>query len=164
MKKALMVVNPNSGKNKKIDEIKVKKIFLKYNYEIDIVYTEYKDHARKITLETNADLLISVGGDGTFNEVMNGNLDRERKVVVAHIPFGTTNDLGAMYGYTKWFYTNLNLLLNGKIKNIDICTINNRPFTYVAAFGKGVNVSYDTSSKLKKKLGYLAYALEGIAI
>ena len=38
------------------------------------------------------------------------------------------------------------------LKNIDICTINDQPFTYSAGFGKIVNVSYSTPRELKKNM------------
>lgn len=38
----------------------------------------------------------------------------------------------------------------------------NQPFTYVAAFGKFTNVSYETPRWLKKRFGYFAYLLGGL--
>ena len=55
-------------------------------------------------LDSLIDLVISVGGDGTFSEVMNGNLEREKQLVLAHLPVGTTNDIGHMYGFS---FTNI---------------------------------------------------------
>lgn len=161
--KATVIINPNSGKrHKKINIKRIKDIFDKYGYDADILFTEYRGHARKIACEINTDLLISVGGDGTFNEVMSGNFARKEKLVLSHIPLGTANDIGAMYGYSRFLYHNFELLLRGKIKNVDICTINGEPFTYVAALGKFTNVSYDTPRHLKKRFGYLAYLIEGL--
>lgn len=161
--KATIVINPNSGKlHRNINVLKIEKIFKKYNYDVQILFTKYKGHAKKIASEIDTDLLISVGGDGTFNEIMSGNFTRNKRITLAHIPRGTANDIGAMYGYSKFLYHNFELLLKGKIKNVDICTINKEPFTYVAALGKYTNVSYDTPRYLKKRFGYLAYLIEGI--
>lgn len=163
MKKCIMVINPNSGKRqRKINIKKVKKIFYNYGYELTIIFTEYKGHACEIIKSISADLVVSVGGDGTYNEIMTGNFERKKKLLISHIPTGTANDIGAMYGYTKSLYRNIELLLKGKVKEIDICTINGRPFTYVAALGKFANISYDTPRSLKKKYGYLAYLIEGL--
>lgn len=164
MKKAIIIINPNSGrKHKKINLEEIKKIFYKYDYEAQIMFTNYKGHAKKIveTLE-KVDLVVSVGGDGTFNEAMTGNFNRDKRLLLAHIPLGTANDIGAMYGYSKSLIKNFKLLLKGSVKKIDICTINDCPFTYVAAFGKFTNISYETPRWLKKKLGYLAYLIEGL--
>lgn len=163
MKKCTLIINPNSGRRRKIiNTKKIVNIFNKYNYNVDIVFTEYKGHAKEIAKVVNSDLVISVGGDGTFNEVMTGNFEREKRVLLSHIPLGTANDIGAMYGYGISLYRNIELLLSGSVKGLDICTINGKPFTYVAALGKFTNVSYDTPRMLKKKFGYLAYLIEGL--
>lgn len=163
MKKCVIIINPHSGRNHKtIDTNKIEKIFLKYDYEATIYFTEYKGHASKIIQQISADLVVSVGGDGTYNEIMTGNFKREEPLIISHIPLGTANDIGVMYGYKRSLYKNIELLLNGKVKKIDICMINGRPFTYVAALGKFANVSYETPRALKKKYGYLAYLIEGL--
>ncbi len=164
MKSCAIIYNPNSGKNKKLNFIdKFKMILKEYGYDVEFYKTNYHGHAKEIvkTLK-QMDLVISIGGDGTFSEVMSGNFERKEKLLLAHIPTGTANDVGAMYGYGKNMCRNLRLLLNGKVKKIDICTINNSPIVYVAGLGKFVNISYDTPRKLKKKYGYFAYLIEGV--
>lgn len=164
MKKCLVIYNPNSGKyNKKEMLPKVKKVLEEYHYEVDIRETKEKGDATRITKEYSyCDLLISIGGDGTFNEVMTGNFQRKERFVLCHLPSGTTNDIGAMWGYGKNLISNLKLALNGEIRRIDVCTINDRPFVYTAGFGKFMNIPYETPRELKKRLGHLAYIKEGI--
>ena len=164
MKKCVLIINPTSGRNKKITNIELlNKTLNEYDYDLEIKYTEYKGHATEIVKNLeNIDLVISIGGDGTFNEVMIGNFERKNRLLLAHLPYGTANDIGAMYGYKKDLIKNLKLLMEGSIKNIDICTINGTPFTYCAAFGKLTNVSYDTPKSMKKKYGYLAYLIYGL--
>lgn len=163
MKKCVIIYNPNSGK-------KVKKNFLsayldilmEHGYEPEVIISKYRGHITKIVSELRVvDLVISLGGDGTFNEAMNGNFLRKERLLLAHIPLGTTNDIGAMFGYGKDPINNLKLLLEGEVKEMDICCVNNKPFIYVAGFGKFMNVPYETSRDLKKKIGYLAYLVEG---
>lgn len=164
MKKCVVIYNPNSGKAVKKDFTKEFTYILKdHGYHVDFKKTEYKNHAKEIVSTLDyVDLVISIGGDGTFNESMTGNLSRTNRITLAHIPMGTANDIGAMFGYERNIFNNLELLLNGVEREIDICTINNQPFVYVAGFGKFVNISYDTPRSLKKKYGYLAYLIEGI--
>lgn len=164
MKNCIMIYNPNSGKTMTEENLKAaKRILPKYGYNLKIIPTKYAGHAKEIVSHIEAcDLLISVGGDGTFNEAVTGNMQRTNRLLVANIPVGTTNDVGKMFGYGKNFETNLKLLLEGSEKNIDICTVNDRPFVYVAGFGKFINIAYDTPRYLKKKFGYFAYLLEGI--
>lgn len=163
MKSCVVIYNPNSGhifKKKYLKEYK--KILVKHDYNPKFIGTEYSGHAKEIVNHLEAcDLVISMGGDGTFNEIMSGNLERKKPLVLAHIPVGTTNDIGVMFGYGKDIKRNLSLLLNGTIKGMDICLINGRPFVYVAGFGKFMHIPYNTPRKLKKKYGYLAYLIEG---
>ena len=164
MKTCVIIYNPNSGhtlKNKNLKEYK--KILEKKGYQPRFIGTEYSGHAKEIVSHLEkCDLLISMGGDGTFNEVVTGNLQRKEPLVLAHIPIGTTNDVGVMFGYGKDIKKNLHLLLNGVVKGMDICVINGQPFVYVAGFGKFMHIPYGTSRKLKKKIGYLAYLVEGV--
>lgn len=160
----MVVYNPNSGKYNKQDTLpKVKKILEEYGYFVEVKDTKGKGDATSIVANCDyQDLLISIGGDGTFNEVMTGNFKRKDRLVMCHLPSGTTNDIGAMWGYGKNMLNNLKLALNGEVKRIDICTINGRPFVYSAGFGKFMNVPYQTSRKSKKRFGHLAYVKEGI--
>lgn len=165
MKKCALVCNPNSGKNNKKELVNNFLFILsEKGYDTEVFYTKYSGHAKKIIkeLSDDTDLVISLGGDGTFNEIVSGNLKRENKLLVSHIPLGTANDLGAMFGMGKDPIENLKMVLDGAVKQVDICTINEIPFVYVAGIGKFVNVAYDTPRDLKKKFGYFAYLINGI--
>ena len=164
MKSCTIIYNPNSGHVFKTKYLKeYKKILTKNEYNPKFIGTQYSGHAKEIVNHLEpTDLVISMGGDGTFNEVMSGNLERKKPLILAHIPVGTTNDVGVMFGYGKDIKKNLKLLLDGTIKGMDICVINGRPFVYVAGFGKFMQIPYNTPRKLKKKYGYMAYLLEGV--
>jgi len=165
MKKCVIICNPNSGQRDKKNLIgRFRTILTEYEYDADVRITKYAGHATKImqNLSNNVDLVLSVGGDGTFNEVVAGNLKREEKLLVSHLPLGTTNDLGSIFGLTKSPINNLKLILDGEVRNIDICRMNDCPFIYVAGLGKFVDVAYDTPRKLKKQLGHMAYLIEGV--
>lgn len=163
MKKCLVVYNPNSGKyNKEVTLPKIEKILNEYDYSVIIEKTKYKGDATSIVANIDkCDLVVSIGGDGTFNEVMTGNFMRKDRIVLCHLPSGTTNDVGAMWGYGKNMLNNLKLALNGKVKRIDICTINDKPFVYSSGFAKFMNIPYETPRELKKRIGHLAYIREG---
>lgn len=164
MKNCTIIYNPNSGHVFKTKYLKeYKKILTNNGYNPKFIGTQYSGHAKEIVNHLEpTDLVISMGGDGTFNEVMSGNLERKKPLILAHIPVGTTNDVGVMFGYGKDIKKNLKLLLDGTIKGMDICVINGRPFVYVAGFGKFMQIPYNTPRKLKKKYGYMAYLLEGV--
>ncbi len=165
MKKCAVIYNPHSGKKHKEEFMdNFLNILSSRGYESKLYVSKYKGNIMEIveSLPNDIALVISLGGDGTFNESMRGNFKRKKRLVLAHIPLGTTNDIGKMFGYGKNVLRNLMLLLDGEIRNVDICTINNEPFVYVAGFGKFMNVAYDTNSKIKNKIGYSAYLINAL--
>ena len=169
MKKSVFIYNPNSGKRtrKKIKMVadlgRIERIFKRHDYEVEFIKTKYQGHAKDIIRNLDyVDLVVSVGGDGTYNEAMTGNFERKERLTLSHLPYGTTNDIGAMFGLGKNLYKNLELILSGEVRGIDICTINGKPFTYTAGFGKFMDVPYETNRNMKKRIGHLAYIVEGI--
>lgn len=164
MKTCVVIYNPNSGHTLKKSCISIyKERIEKYGYSTTFIATQYKGHAKEIVSHLGyVDLVISMGGDGTFNEIVSGNLQRRNRLILAHIPVGTTNDVGAMLGYGKDIEKNIDLCLKGEVREMDIPLINGRPFVYVAGFGKFLNIPYETPRNLKKKYGHLAYVLCGI--
>ena len=165
MKKCIIIMNPESGKVKSLSSKKeFYDILRKHGYDAEIIYTKAKRGATRIVeeLEDDVDLVISAGGDGTLNEVVTGNLKRNKKLVLANLPMGTTNDVANMYGYTKNYQKNLELLLNGVRKKVDVCYIDETPFVYVACLGDYIDMAYNTPRDLKKKYGKTAYILYGL--
>jgi len=160
MKSCTVIYNPQSGKKMNINIEKIKEKLIQRGYDTTIIPTTKKGDATEITKNIDyTDLLICVGGDGTLNEVVKGNLQRDKKLLIASLPKGTSNDVGMMYGYTANLDKNIDLLLKGKIKNVDICLINNVPFVYVACMGSYTNVPYKTPRELKEKYGKIGYAI-----
>ena len=57
MKKSVLICNPNSGKNnKEVLANKFKNILNEYGYEVDIIFTKYAGHAKKIMTELSDDI------------------------------------------------------------------------------------------------------------
>lgn len=165
MKKCVIIYNPQSGKLKKKELLQTFFDLLRnHGYETEIKYTKKKKDATEIIKNLDyVDLVICAGGDGTLNEVVTGNLAREKRLTLANLPMGTTNDVANMYGYTKNNYMkNLELLLEGVKKKIDVCFINETPFVYVACLGDYIDMAYSTPRDLKKKYGKLAYVMYGL--
>lgn len=162
MKKCVVVINPTSGHglNDRLAS-RIEDVLKEYKYQPEVYITEYAGHTEEIVEYVDCDLLISVGGDGTFYEAMNGNFRRKKQLLLSHIPVGTTNDIGHMYGLGKDIITNLKDILSGVVKTVDICSINGRSFVYVASFGKFMEIPYETPQKLKHRIGHAAYLMSG---
>lgn len=165
MKKCVIIMNPESGKKKKITSYQnFYDVLRKYGYDTEIILTREKNDAERImkVLRDDIDLVVSAGGDGTLNEIVSGNMQRKKKLLIAPLPMGSTNDVGNMYGLNRSVFENLEILLQGKPKKIDVCYINDQPFVYVAGFGDYIDMAYETPRKLKKKYGEFAYVLYAI--
>lgn len=99
--KWLVVVNPKAsvGKSEK-DWPLIKQLLINEGIEFDDVMTEYPRHAieivRNAIVEKGYRKFISVGGDGTNNEVINGiftqNVIPTTEITMAALPIGTGND------------------------------------------------------------------------
>ena len=162
-KKCLVIYNPISGKGIKQETLeKYKEILTSKGYLVDFVATQYSNHATDTIINaTDYKIVFSIGGDGTLNEVVRGNYLRDKKLTICPLPSGTCNDVATMLGYGRDPIKNLNMALEGEIHDIDIGTINNNPFVYVVGVGKFMNISYETSRDVKRKMGYGAYLKNG---
>lgn len=167
MKKCVVIYNPESGyKKNKIDTDKVSLLLNEYGYDTFFMKTQKKGDAKNYVRNIdNADLVILAGGDGTLNEGVCGNLQRDDRLLLSHLPIGTVNDVGKLYGFTKKSINDLKLMLDGERRNVDTCLVNDHPFLYVACFGNYTDISYETPRKLKKsfgRFGYIIYAFRKI--
>ena len=100
MTKTLYIINPagNGGAGLKAWE-RFKKLWQDDIDKNDIIYTERSYHAIEIASRAEGySSIVSVGGDGTVNEVMQGVLRNKSKPSLAIIPAGTGNDIARNVG------------------------------------------------------------------
>ena len=167
MKKVLMVYNPTSGKNsarKKPDEII--RIFRENGFSVTEKTTTCVGDGTQIVKDNleGHDLVACCGGDGTFNEAVNGIMALDSKKPLMYIPMGTTNDLANTIGVTKDIEKQIDLYKKGYVNSYDIGSFNNNHFNYVASFGVATDASYMTSQKFKNMFGYAAYRVNGFIL
>lgn len=100
MKNIAFIINPISGtKNKKQLPKMIDKELDKTQWLPTIVYTEYAGHATVLAHQfarMGFDAVVSVGGDGTLNEVVAGLRDTETALGV--IPMGSGNGFARHIG------------------------------------------------------------------
>ncbi|MBR3791657.1 MAG: YegS/Rv2252/BmrU family lipid kinase [Clostridia bacterium] len=164
-KNLLLIMNPCAGTkkaNKYLTDILV--LFAKHGYNNTVYITEAVGDAKHFAEQNaiNFDLIVAIGGDGTFNEVVEGVLKSGADVEIGYIPSGSTNDFANSLKLSKDILKAANDIMNGTPKEIDIGSFNGRNFSYVASFGAFTEIAYKTPQNVKNSLGYLAYALEGI--
>ncbi len=163
-KKCIMLYNPTSGKGFSEDMLnQYLEIMHEYKYDVTPMATQATGDATKIVASAEGyDIVFAIGGDGTINEVVNGNAMRKKPLIVCPLPGGTCNDFATMMGYNHNLVQNLRMALEGSVKTLDIGSINQKSFIYVSGIGMFLNISYDTPKSEKKRLGYLAYIKYGI--
>ena len=90
------IVNPNarSGLGKKVwNELEA--VLKKERIQYKAYFTKYQKHAtiitREITSGDDEQTVVTLGGDGTVNEVVNGIVNVE-KTILGYIPIGSSND------------------------------------------------------------------------
>lgn len=164
-KKVLLIVNPTSGKNKsRPNAVDIVNKFSPDDYEFDIRATTCQGDATNIIKKHigDNDMVICCGGDGTFNETVNGVMQLTKRIPIGYLPAGSTNDLANTIGLPLDIDKSTAMIADGHINAYDIGLFNNRYFTYIASFGAATNFSYETPKKIKNAFGhngYLLYAL-----
>ncbi len=94
-KNLLLIMNPCAGTkkaNKYLTDILM--LFAGHGYNNTVYLTEGTGDAKEYAKEhaQNFDLVVAIGGDGTFNEVVSGVLKSGAGVEIGYIPAGSTND------------------------------------------------------------------------
>ena len=146
--KHLFIVNPIAGGKDKTEEVrgKVEAAFQKRGGEFEIyVTTAPLDATRKIQEESAKGEHLRVyacGGDGTFNECVCGAA-LKRNVAVCPFPTGTGNDFCRMFGEEKDLFRDLDALLDGSERSIDLLDCNGRYSANICSVGVDARIGTD---------------------
>ena len=165
MKKLLLLMNPRSGKmraNRVLADIIG--ILNRGGYDVTAHMTFARGDATAVASRraSEFDVILCVGGDGTFNEVASGLVLADSHTPIAYIPAGSTNDFATSLGLSKTLLQAAQDVVDGKPCTLDIGKFNDRYFSYIASFGAFTRASYATPQNMKNALGHFAYILAGI--
>lgn len=164
-KKVLFIINPCAGRDKtrKTAE-EIISLFPTDKFDFTVERTTCQGDATNIVRRCLADhdFVVCCGGDGTFNETVNGVLQLQSNKPIGYIPTGSTNDLASTIGIPTDVEEAVKIIVSGQKNSYDIGCLNGRFFTYVASFGPATKLAYSTSQKLKNKLGHAAYMIDGL--
>lgn len=163
--RCLFLYNPVSGRgkiSKKLDKI-VRALEKKYD-EVDTYAT--KCRGDMMLAAANAaekyDALIFSGGDGSFNEVVQGVAGASRVPELGYIPCGTVNDIAHSLGIPKRLSRALKVILTGDSVLLDCMKINDCYAMYIVAAGAFTSATYSAPQDLKHHIGRIAYGVEGL--
>jgi YegS/Rv2252/BmrU family lipid kinase len=152
--KILVILNGISRKRNYF----LKKIYPFLNAELAI--TEYAGHAEEIAENSDHDIILSAGGDGTMSQVLNGVMKKEKQPTLGLIPLGSGNDLARTLKVRSDQI--VSLLKANKPREVDIGSVtlnhNTRYFINECSIGMGPEVvkRIEGSKKGNASVKYLA--------
>ncbi len=164
-KKLFFIYNPHAGKENIRGKLYgIIQTMSDAGYAITIYPTRAPQDAIEQVrdLPDDYDLVVCSGGDGTLDEVMTGMMQRKHKIPVGYIPAGSCNDFARSLQIPNNMDQAAEIAVRGVNYSIDVGSLNDRNFIYVAAFGIFTDVSYTTKQEMKNVLGHMAYVLEGM--
>lgn len=150
----VLIYNPQStnGAKQKAEDFYAE--LLEHHFSADIIPTKEQGHAEKIAYEYTSryhhPLIISVSGDGGYNEVINGALrakqENKNMPVVAIIAAGNAND----HKRTTRDQPLIDLIKSGKTKPLDILSIKAKSMSRFAHSYIGIGITPAVAKELNK--------------
>ena len=164
-KKALVIVNPSSGKEKaKGYSDEVVEILQKQYETVDVRSTEKAGDATTFAsegVEDGYEAIIAMGGDGTVFEAVNGIAKHPERPNFGLVPMGTVNDLARVLGIPLDPEEAIRAFEDSVLMKVDIAKVNDLYFTNAVGIGSIPESIHDVSSEEKSRFGALAYYIAG---
>ncbi len=137
-----IIANELSGKGKGAESLKkVKEALNARGEEYITLISEYSGHstelAKQACEENDCTLVMAIGGDGTFSEVLSG---MDLSVPISFVPAGTGNDFAAGAEFSSDVEEAVSYALSGGVAEFDILDVNGRRCLNIAGTGFDVNV------------------------
>ncbi len=151
--RAVLVVNPKATTtSERSRDVLVRA--LRSEVDLSVRYTRRRGHAMDLArqaAEKGVDLVVTLGGDGTVNEVVNGLMTAEpptfrtgetpaeRLPALATVPGGSTNVFARALGLPREWPDGTSMILEGlrlgRSRTIGLGRADDRYFTFCAGFG-----------------------------
>lgn len=161
----LFIYNPVSGKGKiaKI-EGKIVQTLGRAFEQVDVYATKGPGEMTRVVAERAGGYgaIVFAGGDGTFNEVLQGVCESGADPVLGYIPGGTVNDIAHSLHIPRDPEKALSVICGGYSERFDCMRANGRYAMYVVTAGAFTSATYNAAQTQKKRFGRLAYGFEGL--
>ena len=157
------IINPKAGvKRKKKFADAIRQYMDRDRFACEILYTSRAGEAPVMARDA-ADkgyyAVVAVGGDGTVNEVGRGLVGTETALGI--IPCGSGDGLALHIGMSRIPSVAVKSINDGKVTDVDYCTVNGHPFFCTCGVGFDALVSMEfTKSGKRGLMTYTKKALE----
>ncbi len=136
-KRYLLIVNPAGGSGRTMDALpEIERLLRAQSVTYEFHFTQEPLHAVELVKELapQFDVIVSVGGDGTINEILNGLPDLDKPLGM--IPIGTGNDFArsCLVPHDD-LEKDVEILLNHDVRMVDVGEVNGRRFINVLGMG-----------------------------
>lgn len=134
--KVLIIANPISGRGHDPHFLEgLSGALADAGYDIRLHRTKCRRDALEVAAGAEEDIcaVLSVGGDGTHNEVIHGLIGRD--IPLAVVPTGTENVLGRSLGIDGEIATAVDMVRRGESALIDVGRMNDRIFVMFSGVG-----------------------------
>ncbi|PLT33592.1 diacylglycerol kinase family protein [Bacillus sp. V5-8f] len=166
MTRSMIIINPSSGKER-ATEILPRLLEVLRNLYDDVLVRktvsvgDAEEFAQEACNE-GYEAVISIGGDGTISETINGLSGQRHRPDLGIIPMGTINDFARALNIPLDPIQATEILTSDYTRPVDIGKINGRYFMNVLAAGAIAEAAYMVTPEQKTRLGSFAYFFEGI--
>jgi YegS/Rv2252/BmrU family lipid kinase len=157
-----LVVNPASRRGAVLAE-RARRAVEAEGVACDVVLTERAGHAAElaVALVRHADVVLTLGGDGTAMEVVGALAGRE--VPVGVLAGGTGNQVVRALGIPLDVQRAVRALLRGQTRTLDLGRLSTgRHFALAVGIGPDVAMIAETSAAAKRRFGVAAYAVSAV--
>jgi len=165
-----VIINPTSGSGSgKKNWPKINALLEKYNFNFQFVFTKHQRHSIQLiqnAINLNIRNIISVGGDGTLHNIINGIMSQKdvptTEINIGVIPIGTGNDWIKTHNIPLDIEAAIQIIKKGSLATQDIGKIVIQNSTKPPVFFNNLaGVGFDgfVVSKIEKHkhIGALAY-------
>ncbi|MDX6205339.1 MAG: hypothetical protein QOF39_1396 [Frankiales bacterium] len=153
--RAVLVVNPKAtATTARARDVLARA--LASDLKLDVVETTHRGHASQIAADAardGLDLVVTLGGDGTVNEAVNGLMTAapDQRPAFALVPGGSANvfarGLGQPADPVEATSTLLEALRTGRSRRIGLGAVNGRYFSFCAGIGYDAEVTSRVESR-----------------
>lgn len=178
MKTYKIIVNPVSGRGQGAASIPaIRQLLESYNLDYDLVQTERPWHAAELAEQAVHDgyeVIVSTGGDGTANEVLNGlmlakgrNPDSVLPAAMGILCVGRGNDFAYGMGVPSNLQAGCQVLAQNQRRTVDIGRVTGGGYPQGRYFGNGVGIGFDAvvgfeALKMKRLSGFPSYIVAAL--